>query len=988
MSGPRITAAHGSLHNTSIEETKQQGHFNGLELRVGESEPRSLSSVRGEKPSLGFRGLFQSKQTRVGRLAKHLDANAGKLLSTFSVTPGSKLQAGSVLSGLKTLRNHTAEMSRLGGKTVNHADALQMALATRFTGMDNQELMTGIQSFFSSEMAILRNGLQHMADHPEMYGEDAAEATKMLEDLNVCEAAYMMESALRIARGRDQTNHGCLLDHLLVQQPTDSLEALCAAYKTPLTSVQQQSAVRDTQLSVLRQSSGVSMLEREGMHEAGQQILDRKALGGELSLRQVGDVLRKADMTININLVSILRVLKGGGSLKNMFELGADRSAVYTQQRMMTEGLAFSPLAASDPKTSPADRPLYAALNVARFDGGAAPRGEYGETVIILKPEVKQRCTFSRDDSFRVQSLKVTPENLGTFATELDTYIASLPDEEKKVFAQQVEYTLASGETKTMSRKDAFLAFVAEKADTITGSQGEVGKWLVGALSEAASGEKLLPLPDDSLASLSFFFMQHFMDRASLQKNYVTVNDMESLLPSFMQDPNIRLDGVLANIISEKGGYYTAGYIEAQVHGSVALSEDVERISLSDEEIKALAGNAEHMELLRELCRERGLLTSDIATPQAAANMLVALLRHEKIAISLHSYTEQSTLPEDFAAKHRDVFLGVKKATNPAAMREAFNEICHTYGLRDVQVDFGNLFGENFVQEILKSNSRESLSPARINELVSAKLQSTAEAALREHNLQLVMGLDFPALPPGYAGSSRAQQTVTSAVRERVNAATTALSEEDVAQMALAAQREYIESKKTLIAELERLLPEGTSPAVKNVCIATICDSAVMRTPAEVQAIWTASLPASVALRNVAQGTAGYSPDALAEALLPLAETTQQGAASIRLALGKGDWGGVDDLLPLLSRSMRIGVARTDPPLNAGDIIPFMKHLTTGGSQAVYAALDRLTEGHPAREHVVELSQSTLKMLCMTLGFYVEPGAEGEFEDLLATLTG
>ena len=97
------------------------------------------------------------------------------------------------------------------------------------------------------------------------------------------------------------------------------------------------------------------------------------------------------------------RVLDGfmeAGRLKNLFETGTGKGSKDKNQRKSIESKVLNiPEDASDPS-----RPVYGALHVNKTRNtpdwyqGAAP--SYGDAWIELKPEVKQRATYSNGDSF------------------------------------------------------------------------------------------------------------------------------------------------------------------------------------------------------------------------------------------------------------------------------------------------------------------------------------------------------------------------------------------------------------------------------------------------------------------------------------------------------------------------------------------------------------------------------------------------------------
>ena len=142
----------------------------------------------------------------------------------------------------------------------------------------------------------------------------------------------------------------------------------------------------------------------------------------------MGDVLRKAELTINFK---IEHLISGPNSifqhpndpLANIFHLhdqGKDPKGLgYLDERNSTEQLLFPELKGHDVQAD--ERPIYGALNVpGHRSGGVSYTAGYGRSAIVLKPEVAKRATYIADDSFYAPLMNINKERRKNFYMLLD----------------------------------------------------------------------------------------------------------------------------------------------------------------------------------------------------------------------------------------------------------------------------------------------------------------------------------------------------------------------------------------------------------------------------------------------------------------------------------------------------------------------------------------------------------------------------------------
>jgi hypothetical protein len=157
-----------------------------------------------------------------------------------------------------------------------------------------------------------------------------------------------------------------------------------------------------------------SMLEMIRLKNHHRMVLDQvkaqtKAGSHGLSAEAVAQHLRESALTINFCSTGFFADQPEVGSkYLNIWERNTndDRPEGYAAKRGAAEKATFG----FQGGELPSDRPRYAALNYGRLRTGAAMH--YGWSYFILKQDVKDRATFTHDDTFYISKYIVTDASL------------------------------------------------------------------------------------------------------------------------------------------------------------------------------------------------------------------------------------------------------------------------------------------------------------------------------------------------------------------------------------------------------------------------------------------------------------------------------------------------------------------------------------------------------------------------------------------------
>jgi hypothetical protein len=125
----------------------------------------------------------------------------------------------------------------------------------------------------------------------------------------------------------------------------------------------------------------------------------------EAAEKNLQKVLDKADVFVRVGSASTLEKILGD-EFKNSYQLGQDTHQIpqladksYLKARSRVEGKTLG----IDSKTADGDRPIYGYMGSQNLNGASHndPARTYGSIAVKLKPEVKDRATFTGSDSFK-----------------------------------------------------------------------------------------------------------------------------------------------------------------------------------------------------------------------------------------------------------------------------------------------------------------------------------------------------------------------------------------------------------------------------------------------------------------------------------------------------------------------------------------------------------------------------------------------------------
>lgn len=524
-------------------------------VTIGDSPAIRLDSIKANKiPFAGFRTA-----TKVASAAEGVAKNSSAVVGALTRQNG-KLDAQALMSGLKTMQVHLDRQVKLGQLQSGRMDAAALAaFAPEVQKLGNNGLAAVYQSFASGEMALLKDGLLAASANPKAKDARAAFA-------NLCnlEALVLKEVSNRVAVGSNIPGAEALRP---LSEEYAGRAVQTDAAPNQLTSANLKVLVETAAQSATRAERGAAGIKAD---------MEARNIPG-MDGRRMGDVLRSAELTMNVKM----EVLLGEDSplrnpdqpWKNAFHLARDGVAPdfftpqYMDRRNVVEQGLFPEFGGR--AVNPDERPVYAALNIANRALGAAS-GSYGDAVLVLKPAVAQRATYTADDTFLAFQLAVTPERR-------DALYRLIPGAAQELTPQYAQ-ALATPGTPERQRLDQYL-------DLLQGLPTPPNAAYLKGVEETVKCDM------EQALALETLMLKAFADPTATRNLTATHDTLESLIPHMGELNGAQLAQAALNKQQHGDGRaWLSGinYIEAQVQGPLVLNRDVAEIRLNAESYEAM----------------------------------------------------------------------------------------------------------------------------------------------------------------------------------------------------------------------------------------------------------------------------------------------------------------------------------------------------------------------------------------------------------------
>lgn len=553
------------------------GVFGSHYVKIGKASPIRLDQI--QSASAPYAGVWTAVQIRPG--LEGVRQTAEEALRVL-LRPG-PLDAARLLGFLKAGQTHLGRLAEAGELSQAQKDDGTWVFTQAVRNLSNSELATAFQVFASAEMDLLQTALQREGE----INREARDARKAAEQLFDLQALVLRESANRAAMAqladmRAAAPNDASLAEGAVRVPRAATEQYGSAggQEVPLDAHDRDLSAQS--LGVLIETAASSATERERSAGGMAESLQRRSFD-DVTVKQIGDVMRSKELTINMPLDTFLEkssILNYPGqpidTLWSLKERQIEpKSAGYQQKRDVVELVHFPELKHAQSKGR--TRPVYGAVNFQESVYGAA-NALYGHVTIVLKPEVARRATFTVNDSFHTVALTVDRKRRENFFA-LFGGEAGIPHELK----------VAVANPESPERKALEEWFDRMEQSCREGRRSSHELAVEGYIPKIVRDQCNENLGEDQ--AIIALVLKCFADPSATRKTTATHDNIESLLPHLGQANS----GALAQAAKDRAAgrdakLYLVGtaYLEAQIHGPVVPERDIAEIRIN------LAGDPLH----------------------------------------------------------------------------------------------------------------------------------------------------------------------------------------------------------------------------------------------------------------------------------------------------------------------------------------------------------------------------------------------------------
>lgn len=503
----------------------------------------------------------------------------------FLSRPDGKMDVASLARALN-LFAYVAEREAAAGDGAVGADKMFSQLFSRaLDSLDNGTLSQVYQGILSRETDALKRELSRRLEQFDLTAEQADACERTALALGRLEALVVSEISHRIALGRATTASDA--QWIAAQAPV--LRHCGEGVERDLSARGGEGEMTSVNLEILTTRAAYGNINEERL--AGKVTNEMCAIGfTDVDTHDIGDMLRRSELTINTHLSNLLGwrpgqnpddppLFRPGYSLVNTFvskeQKGIAKDATGALVRRNDVERHFFPEYGRTDEFRGKDRPVYAAFNMGNAkDGGASM---YGSVALVVREHVKQQATYTLDDSFFAVRY-----HFGDGA--LDSFLGKISERLGKFLDDGAVAALRDAGTSGGACVDKI--FKAHAGKTISGHAIEtvIGDILRELNAHRREGARPIENDDVNAALLDALGVKkHELSRAAGYDN------IENLLADTGEMLPVSFGFTTLRRIADPGAPVKmcgCDYIEAQLHGPIVVSRDIEEMRVPSDEIR------------------------------------------------------------------------------------------------------------------------------------------------------------------------------------------------------------------------------------------------------------------------------------------------------------------------------------------------------------------------------------------------------------------
>ena len=479
-----------------------------------------------------------------------------------------------------------APVEQLSQAEIEGAKLFEKHFFTAIDAMDNNELSAVYQGLISKQTDGFKKELARIINHPGAAPKTVALAEKAFADLSRIEAMVVSEISRRMILDKTPDDQKANVPSLMERYagegaPTANHYAGEGDMTTTNLGIMARSAAQGSNIAKTANAKTDGLFKSHGM--------------GEVDSKKIGDTLRAQELTINMRFATFMGRRKDGSQgtpllnqpnahLTNAYEaMEAQNIDPMGDQDLRFRNQvekSFFPEYSAEP-LSGKSRPVYGALNTAKYTAGGADTagGTYGHVVVVLKPHVKQKCTYTLDDTFFAARVSMPESKRAEIEENLIAAFAPRLKDPAAALAALRDPESAGGRTLTR-----FFQSLGSSANDISARTLAHYTRLLADFISTLLKDGEAPVAHEDIDA-------HFVAKYMIVKPQTTVADFDHIENLFAQSTDSTAVGMgLATLKSQSNpktpfSLQGVSYIEAQFHSPVLLDRDVEEIRVDTAEM-------------------------------------------------------------------------------------------------------------------------------------------------------------------------------------------------------------------------------------------------------------------------------------------------------------------------------------------------------------------------------------------------------------------
>ena len=522
---------------------------------------------------------------------KGMQDTATELVNDLRRSSG-RLDLTTIARKLNTIAEYAKIVAEYENRPADMGRHVNAALARALDQLDNGTLALVYTGTMSRELDGLKTEISRRMDSLSTLPSQFDACESLLEGISRLEARVVSEVSYRIGIAKMPEQ-----ERASFQSP---VQRWCGDVAAP-TAHDGANDMTVTNLEILASRTTDEVLHGDEKRASVDARLRSHSFTAADS-RQIGDMIRSNELTINIHLGSLVgwhgTLTKPGlkdpnFALRNTFMSKEDQGleldgAGYLVKRNEVEKYYFPEYAPMQQKGQERmkgrERPLYAAFNPMKArTGGIGKASTYGGTVVVLKQHVKQQATYTLDDSFYKLVVSTSGDARDRFKTALANAFRD------KLSSETFNKFFAPGGEAFAAIDSKYAAFGGR--DMTAMDTESFCRDLAGMLSSVQTGEGRKLDGDDIHAIM----IRETAKEAAPSSLTATYDNIETLLATGRDAQAVGFGVSTLRRMKDPGApvkMIGCDYIEAQLHGPIVLGRDVEEIRISEAEIEVQA-NAE-----------------------------------------------------------------------------------------------------------------------------------------------------------------------------------------------------------------------------------------------------------------------------------------------------------------------------------------------------------------------------------------------------------